>query len=61
MLILGGPNAKQTTTFIVGLSKQLKADALKGIVVLVVSETSEQTTVSTTLKPSGATMRFVAM
>ena len=61
MLILGGPDAKQTTVFITNLSKQLKADAMKGIVVMVVSDTSEQTADAAALKSSGATVRFVAM
>jgi hypothetical protein len=60
-LILGGPDAKQTTAFIVGVSKPLKADALKGIVVLVISDTSEQAAITDALKPSGATVRFVTM
>jgi hypothetical protein len=61
MLILGGPDGKQTTAFITDLSKQLKADAMKGIVVMVVSDASEQTADVTALKTSGATVRFVAM
>ena len=61
MLILGGPAPKQTTVFIRGLSKQLKADAMKGIVVMVVSDASEEPADSAALKPTGATVRFVAM
>ncbi|WP_236871567.1 hypothetical protein [Burkholderia pseudomallei] len=61
MLIVGGPDPKQTTAFLGDVAKQLKADALKGIVVLVVSNASEQAAVSSTLKTSGATVRFVSM
>jgi hypothetical protein len=61
MLIVGGPNAAQTTAFINGVSKQLKPDAMKGIVVLVVSDASVQPAVTSALKPSGATTRFVSM
>jgi len=61
MLILGGPEPKQTTLFITNVSKQLKADAMKGIVVMVVSDASEQAADTAALKPSGATVRFVAM
>jgi hypothetical protein len=61
MLILGGPDAKQTTVFITNLSKQLKADVMKGIVVMVVSDAAEQTADTAALKASGATVRFVAM
>lgn len=61
MLILGGPDAKQTTVFITNLSKQLKADVMKGIVVMIVSDASEQTADTAALKASGATVRFVTM
>ncbi|WP_239692989.1 hypothetical protein [Burkholderia pseudomallei] len=61
MLIVGGPNPKQTTAFLNDVAKQVKPDALKGIVVMVVSDASEQATVANTLKASGATVRFVTM
>lgn len=61
MLIVGGPDPKRTTAFLGDVAKQVKADALKGIVVMVVSDGSEQTAVANTLKVSGATVRFVTM
>lgn len=61
MLIVGGPDPKQTTAFLGDVAKQLKVAALKGIVVMVVSSSSEQAAVTNTLKASGATMRFVNM
>jgi hypothetical protein len=61
MLILGGPDPKQTTVFISDVSKQLKKDVLKGIVVMVVSDASEQAADSSALQDSGATVRFVTM
>ena len=61
MLIVGGPDAAQTTTFITGVSKQLKTDAMKGIVVMVVSDASAQPGVTSALKASGATVRFISM
>jgi hypothetical protein len=61
MLILGGPDPKQTTLFILDVSKQLKTDAMKGIVVMVVSDASEQAADTAALKPSGAMVRFVSM
>ena len=61
MLIVGGPDAKQTTDFINDLATQLKADAMQRIVVMVVSNPSEQAAVTSALKPSGATIRFVTM
>jgi hypothetical protein len=59
MLILGGPDAQQTNAFVADLSKTIKAGALKGIVVLVVSDSSP--TNSSTLKPTGAAVRLVTM
>ena len=61
MLIVGGADPKQTTAFLGDVAKQAKADALKGIVVMVVSDASELATVTATLKASGATVRFVTM
>ena len=61
MLIVGGSDPKQTTAFLGDVAKQLKADALKGIVVMVVSDASEQAAVTGTLKASGATVLFVTM
>lgn len=61
MLIVGGPDAKQTTAFLGDVAKQVKSDAMKGIVVMVVSDASEQAADTAMLKPSGATMRFVTM
>ncbi|SAK39733.1 hypothetical protein [Caballeronia ptereochthonis] len=61
MLIVGGSDPKQTTAFLGDVAKQVKADSLKGIVVMVVSDASEQAAVTGTLKASGATVRFVTM
>jgi hypothetical protein len=61
MLIVGGSDSKQTTAFLGNVAKQLKADALNGIVVMVVSDAAEQAADTATLKPSGATVRFVTM
>ena len=61
MLIIGGPDAKQTTAFVGDVSKQLKENALKGIAVMVVTDASEHETASSALKQSGAEVRFVDM
>ncbi|KVN04824.1 MULTISPECIES: hypothetical protein [unclassified Burkholderia] len=61
MLIVGGPDPKQTTAFLGDVAKQVKPGALKGIVVMVVSDGSERATVANTLRASGATVRFVTM
>ncbi|KVD88256.1 hypothetical protein WS62_17160 [Burkholderia sp. ABCPW 14] len=61
MLIVGGPDPTQTTAFLGDVAKHVKPDALKGIVVMVVSDGSEHAAVANTLKASGATVRFVNM
>jgi uncharacterized protein YceK len=61
MLIVGGPDAQQTLTFMTGLSKIVKANGMKGIVVLVVGGASQANAVTDALKPTGATVRFAAM
>lgn len=61
MLILGGPDAHQVTTFTQDVAKQLKSDALKGIVVMVVTNASEHDAINQALKTSGATVRLVDM
>lgn len=61
MLIVGGPDPKLTTRFLGEVAKQLKANSLNGIVVMVVSAPSEEAPVIAALKASGATVRFVTM
>lgn len=59
MLILGGPDARQTDSFVMDLSKATKPNALNGIVVMVVSDASASN--NDALKPTGATVRLIAM
>lgn len=61
MLVVGGPDAQQTTAFITELSKTAKANALNGIVVLVVTESSQTDGVKSALKPTGAIVRVATM
>ena len=61
MLIIGGPDAKQTTAFISDVSKRLKENALKDIAVMVVTNATEHEATSSALKQSGAAVRFVDM
>jgi hypothetical protein len=61
MLIVGGPDAQQTATFMTGLSRDVKANAMKGIVVLVVGDASQANAITDALKPTGATVRFATM
>jgi len=61
LLILGGPNGQQTSAFVTHLAKPLKADALKDRTILVVGDASQESAIQSALKPTGATVRFVAM
>lgn len=61
MLIVGGPDAQQTVMFMTDLARTIKANAMKGIVVLVVGNASQANIVADALKPTGATVRFAAM
>lgn len=61
LLIMGGPDSPQTSGFIASLTKDMKPDTFKGIVVLVVSDAAQEAPVTDALKPTGATVRFVAM
>jgi hypothetical protein len=59
MLIIGGPDAQQTDSFVLDLSKATKPNAMKGIVVMVVSDAVPAN--NDALKPTGATVRLIAM
>ena len=61
LLIVGGPDPQQTNTFVVALPKAIKANALKGVVVLIVSDTMQKEPITKAFEPTGATLRFVAM
>lgn len=61
LLIIGGPDAKVTGTFVAGLGADAKADSLKGVTVLIVSDASQKDALSKTLAASGARTRVVSM
>lgn len=61
LLIIGGPDAKVTANFVAGLGKDAKADSLKGVTVLVVSDVTQKDILSKTLAASGARTRVVSM
>lgn len=61
LLILGGPDSHQTSDFVIALTKELKPGALNGIIVLVVANADQSSTVSTALESTGARVQFVAM
>jgi len=61
LLVLGGPNAQQTNQFTMDLPKTIKAHALKNIVVLIVSDTTQKDAIAKAFAPTEATLRFVTM
>jgi hypothetical protein len=61
MLIIGGPDAKTNTDFLKSLAKETKPGSMKGVVVLVVNDSSQKDADSDALKSSEATVRFAAM
>lgn len=61
LLVLGGPDAQQTNAFAATLPAMIKAHALKGIVVLIVSDTTQKDALTKAFAPTDATLRFVTM
>jgi hypothetical protein len=61
LLVLGGPNAQQTNQFAIDVSKKIKAHALKNVVVLIVSDTTQKEAIAKAFAPTEATLRFVTM
>jgi hypothetical protein len=61
LLIIGGPDANVTRTFVEGLGNEVKASTLQGVTVLVVSDEAQKDALSKTLAPTGARARVVSM
>lgn len=61
LLVMGGPDAQQTNALVTTLPKTIKANALKGVVVLIVSDGTQEAAITKAFEPTGATLRFVAM
>lgn len=61
LLIIGGPDAKATDDFVQSLGKDVKADTLKNVTVLVVSDAAQKDALSKALVPTGARVRVVSM
>lgn len=62
LLVLGGPDPQETNALAAVLPKEgIKDNALKDVIVLIVSDAKDQDTISKAFKPTGATLRFVAM
>ncbi len=61
LLIIGGPDATVIRAFVEGLGKDVKPDSLKGVTVLVVSDSAQKDSLSKALAPTGARARVVSM
>ena len=61
LLILGGPSAKVSNQFAMEVPSTLKANALKNVVVLIVSDKTQEETLQNLFKPTGATLRIISM
>lgn len=61
LLVLGGPNAQETNQFTIAVPTKIKEHALKNIVVLIVSDTTQKDAITKAFKPTEATLRFVTM
>jgi len=61
LLIIGGPDANVTRSFVEGLGQKVKPDSLKGVTVLVVSDAAQKDGLSKVLAPTGARARVVSM
>lgn len=61
LLVIGGPDAKQTNQFAAALPKAIKAGALQNVVVLIVSDMGQEQPIKKAFEPTSATLRFVTM
>ncbi|WP_377302891.1 hypothetical protein [Rhodanobacter umsongensis] len=61
LLVMGGPDAQQTNQFAMTLSKTLKAHVLRGVVVLIVSDATQEKALTKAFEPTDAALRVVTM
>lgn len=61
MLVFAGPDSATTADLVIAAFKDASAGAFKGVIVLFIGDTKDQQRVEDALKPTGATIRFVAM
>ncbi|OOG39384.1 hypothetical protein [Rhodanobacter sp. C05] len=61
LLAFGGPDSGKTADLIVAAFKDAKPGSFKDVIVLFIGDKADEQRVSDTLKPTGATIRFVAM
>lgn len=61
MLVFAGPDSSKTADLVVSAFTSAKAGAFKDVIVLFIGDKADEARVDAVLKPTGATIRFVAM
>ncbi|MET4570850.1 hypothetical protein [Rhodanobacter soli] len=61
MLVFAGPDSAKTADLVVAAFKDAKPGSFKDVIVLFIGDQADQQRVDDVLKPTGATVRFVAM
>jgi hypothetical protein len=61
MLVFAGPDSAKTADLVIAAFKDAKPGSFKDVIVLFIGDTADQQRVDDVLKPTGATVRFVAM
>ena len=61
MLVFAGPDSTKTADLVAEAFKDAKPGAFKDVIILFIGDTADQQRVDDVLKPTGATVRFVAM
>lgn len=61
MLVFAGPDSSKTADLVVSAFTGAKAGSFKDVIVLFIGDKADEARVDAVLKPTGATIRFVAM
>jgi|GEM_PF-1383830 len=61
LLVIGGADAGATRAFVEGLGTSVRPDTLKGVTMLIVSDGTQNETLSRKLTTTGASIRVVSM
>jgi hypothetical protein len=61
LLAFGGPESAKTADLIVAAFKDAKPGSFKDVIILFIGDKADEQRVDDALKPTGATVRFVAM
>ncbi|MDE2307046.1 MAG: hypothetical protein KGJ97_02005 [Xanthomonadaceae bacterium] len=61
LLAFGGPDSAKTADLVVAAFKDAKPGSFKDVIILFIGDKTDEQRVTDVLKPTGATIRFVAM